>query len=240
MNDEHYISIARQSIHAYVACKKLGFEFTPDNISRVKKDYATLYDQFKVTNHMTNYGGTPSMLFGLFPELFPTRKAAAEAQQFIFDVLPNLPRWHYEIRTRAQKEGYLQNPFGIRHYFYDVFTYQTTNSGSLVYGTDGLPKVKLGKDAKRSIAFLPQSSAGCFARQNVVRIAKAIPDLSWLPAAFTVHDSYMLCVPNNDVDKAIEILYTILTRPIPEMGNLTIGCEVEVGKNWGELERVKI
>lgn len=201
--------------------------------------FITRYNNRVFALSNTNYGMGPKLMYMNNPEIFPSMKEAKRCQEFLFSQLPGLPRWHHEIRTRAQKEGYLQNPFGIRHYFYDVFTYQVTPSGSVIYGTDGLPKVKLGKDAKRAIAFLPQSSAGCFARQNIVRIGES-PMEPYMPANITVHDGYCLVVPKNLVDKAIETLYTVLTRPIPEMGGLTIGCEVEIGDNWGEMEKVKL
>lgn len=201
--------------------------------------FITRYNNRVFALSNTNYGMGPKLMYMNDPEVFRSLKEAKRCQEFLYEQLPGLKNWHHEIRTRAQKEGYLQNPFGIRHYFYDVFSYETTPSGSLRYGPDGLPKIKLGKDAKRAIAFLPQSSAGCFARQNIVRLGQS-PAVEWMPANVTVHDGYTLCVPKKDVDTAIGILYTILTRPIPEMGNLTIGCEVEVGENWGEMEKVKL
>lgn len=239
MNDPHYMELAKLSIHAYLCCKWLRWDFTPENVKKIKTEHKELYEQLKRVNHGTNYGMGPRLMFGNDPEIFGTLKEAKRCQEFLFDQLPNLPKWHHEIRTRAQKEGYLQNPFGLRHYFYDVYTYQTTGSGSIVYGNDGLPKIKLGKDSKRAIAFLPQSSAGLFARQNIVLLGQSDME-PYMPANVTVHDGYCLCVPYNLVDKAIQTLYTILTRPIPEMGNLTIGCEVEVGKNWGEMEKVSL
>jgi hypothetical protein len=202
MNDPHYMELAKLSIHAYLCCKWLGWEFTPENVKKIKKDHKDLYEQLKRVNHGTNYGMGPRLMFGNDPEIFGTLKEAKRCQEFLFEQLPSLPKWHHEIRTRAQKEGYLQNPFGLRHYFYDVYTYQTTGSGSIVYGNDGLPKIKLGKDSKRAIAFLPQSSAGLFARQNIVLIGQSDME-PYMPANITVHDGYCLCVPYNLVDKAV-------------------------------------
>lgn len=239
MNDPHYIELAKQSIHAYLCCMWLGWEFTSDNVKRIKSEYKELYEQLKRVNHGTNFGMGPRLMYANDPEIFKSLKEAKRCQDFLFEQLPGLKKWHHEVRTRAQKEGYLQNPFGVRHYFYDVFSYQLTPGGSVIYGNDGLPKIKLGKDAKRAIAFLPQSTAGCFARQNIVIIGES-PYEPYMPANITVHDGYTLCVPDNLVDNAARFLYTTLTRPIPELGGLSIGCEVEVGKNWGEMEKYKL
>ena len=36
--------------------------------------------------------------------------------------------------------------------------------------------------------------------------------------------------------EAEDYLVELLTRPIPQMDGLRVGCEVEVGENWGEME----
>jgi hypothetical protein len=51
-----------------------------------------------------------------------------------------------------------------------------------------------------------------------------------------------LCVdvPEARAEAAVETLIEILTRPIPEMGGLQIGAEVEVGANWAEMKSVRV
>jgi hypothetical protein len=41
------------------------------------------------------------------------------------------------------------------------------------------------------------------------------------------------------VDQTVEFLATLMTREIPLMNNLQIGCEVKVGKNWADMQKVK-
>lgn len=255
MGDKNYEELAKQSIHAWLCCKKLGWDFTPENVEIIKKSYKDLYDQMKVTNHMTNYGGTPPVLVEQFPEVFPTLKSARDAQQYIFDALPQLKAWHHEMRVRAQKETFLESPWKHRHEFFDVFTKYP----------DG--RIKLGKDAKRAIAFTPQNGAGCFMRDNLLIMGTkweeiAIdPDLQdavplvpeedaeflysgkwrqYMPACVSVHDGYTLDVPAALQQEACDYLERLLTRPIVEMGGLRVGCEIEVGKNWLEMKTVKV
>jgi hypothetical protein len=239
MNDPDYIKLARASIHAYVACKRLGWEFTPENVKRVKREKSALYESVKTVVHGTSYGMTPYLMHMTRPDLFPTLRSAQETQAFLFNVLPGLPRWQWEVRQFAHKHNYLTNPWNMRHYFYDVFTYKRDpDTHAVLYGPDGEPLIKLGQDGKRAVAFLPQSSAGFFCRDNLVLLGrtKAAP---WMGANISVHDGYCLDVPEDRVDEAVEILCEILTRPIPQMGGLQVGCEVEVGTDWGSMTKVK-
>lgn len=251
MGDPDYIALAKKGIHAWLCCKKKGWDFTPENVEIIKTQHKALYDQLKITNHATNYGATPQALLDIAPDTFPTLKSAKEIQQFIFDVLPQLKQWHHEVRVRAQKETFLESPWHHRHYFYDVFT----------RGWDD--KVRYGKDSKRCIAFLPQNGAGSFMRDNLLIMGttyeeyKANPEwYPWvpeelekmfyhgfwrasMPANVSVHDGYVLDVPKKWQQTAIQYLKLLLTRPIAELGGLRVGCEIEVGPNWLEMETVE-
>jgi hypothetical protein len=227
MGDERYIELAKRSIHAWLCCKKLGWEFTPANVEVIKESHKGFYDQMKITNHMTNYGGTPKMLFELFRDLFGSVDKAQETQDFLFAALPQLGDWHKQIRDRAHKDGYLESPWKIRHYFWDVYS-QKWDGG-----------VKFGKDAKRCIAFLPQHSAGMFMRQTLWLVGQT-QWRQYLPANCSVHDSVCLEVPEAMAQAAIEFLGRLMTREVPELQGLRIGCEIEMGTNWGKgMKKVK-
>lgn len=67
-----------------------------------------------------------------------------------------------------------------------------------------------------------------------------------MPAIGVVHDSYCLEVPEADVADATYTLMRILTRPIPEMNGLTVGCEVKVSvpdqggvRHWDSMQVVR-
>jgi len=232
MGDLDYIKLANQSVHAWLACRKLGWEFNPDTMAKVKAEHGTLYDQMKVANHMTNYGGTGYVLWQTFPNLFKSADQADAVQQEIYTLLPRLEAYHYETRYLAHKQTYLESPWKVRHDFFDVFTYKRDRWGNPEFTATGRPKLKLGKDGKRCVAFNPQHSAGMFARYNCNLFAQT--ELRpYMPANLTVHDSYCFDVPWQMEDRAREILVEVLTRPIPEMAGLRVGCEVEVGENWG-------
>jgi hypothetical protein len=245
MTDQNYIRLARKGVHAYLVGKYMGESFTPlsytsqDN-DRIKAQYKAEYDKFKQVNHGTNFGMGPYLMHMNEPETFPTVQDAERVQEFIFRELPALPEWHHQLRVFAQKNGYLENPWGVRHQFYDVYTYKYDDDRRLILDEHGRPQIKLGKDGKRVIAFKPQSSAGMFMRDNLWLLGRTKLK-QYLPAVVSIHDGYTVEVPMEPewVDYAVETLGNILTRPIIEMGGLRVGAEVELAvRNFLEFKHV--
>jgi DNA polymerase I-like protein with 3'-5' exonuclease and polymerase domains len=233
INDENFIQVAKKSIHAYLCCQELGWDFTDANIERVKKEQKKLYNQFKTAVYLLLYGGDPYLMFMTNPEQFPTKADAELIQNKIFNMMPALKSWQDQTREQAKKEGELRSPWGYRHKFYDVYTFKRDSQGHIEYHEDGKPKMKMGQDAKRALAFKPQNSAGAFCRDTLVLMGQS----KWAPymsANVSVHDGYTLEVPTQLADDAVEYLIDVLTRPIPELGGLRIGCEVDMGKNWAD------
>tara|TARA_R110000824_G_scaffold176672_1_gene355785 strand:- start:549 stop:2999 length:2451 start_codon:yes stop_codon:yes gene_type:complete len=233
INDPHFITVAKKSIHAYLCCQDLGWDFTDDTVERVKRTHKKLYNQFKTAVYLLLYGGDPYLMHMTNPTQFPTKLAAQQIQTKIFSMIPALAAWQAQTREQAKKEGVLKSPWGYRHHFYDVYTFKKTKNGEIEYANDGSPKVKMGQDAKRALAFKPQNSAGAFCRDTLRLIGQS----SWGPymsANVSVHDGYTLEVLETDAQNASEYLIDVLTRPIPQMGGLQIGCEVEIGYNWAD------
>jgi DNA polymerase I-like protein with 3'-5' exonuclease and polymerase domains len=233
MNNPSYIALARKGVHDFLTCYELGIPFTKDAITAYKekdpKVYKTTRDKCKRVVHGVSYGMGPWLMTELYPETFPRLRDARRMQDKLFKAIPDLPQWQHETMVRAQKDTFLKNPWGHRHRFYDVFT-QTAEG-----------KIKKGKDAKRAIAYLPQSSAGSFMRDNLILIGES----EWgqyMPANVSVHDGYVLDVPDRDgiPEAAVDFLVKILTRPIDEMGGLQIGCAVERGINWRHMDEIKV
>jgi hypothetical protein len=226
MGDQGFERLASIGIHSYLAGKKMGekldpMTFTPEDATRIKKANKKLYDQMKVTVYGTLYGMGPRLMFMENRETFPTMAAAEETQQFIFREVPLLRDWQDGIRLRAHKEKYIkQVGWPYRHHYYNVLQ------------SDG----SLGDDSKRSVAFGPQNAAAAFMRDNAIIIGEHPIFGGYLPANFLVHDGYTLHVPEHLQEDAIEFLIAVLTRPIPELGGLRVGCEVEVGRNWADYD----
>jgi len=234
IGDENFIAVAKKSIHAYLCCQELGWEFTDANIEKVKAEQKKLYDQFKTAVYLLLYGGDPYLMYMTNPDVFPSKKDAEIIQDKIFALMPKLKDWQDTTREQAKKEGVLQSSWGYRHKFYDVYTFKKyKKTGEIEYDEKGQPKIKLGNDAKRALAFKPQNCAGAFCRDTCLLIGKS-KWRQYMPANISVHDGYTLEVPIALKDEAIDFLVETLTRPIPEMSGIRIGCEVDCGFNWSD------
>jgi len=233
IGDPTFVEVAKQSIHAYLTCKELGWAFTPETIEQVKREHKALYNQFKTAVYLLLYGGDPYLMHMTNPELFPTKRSAQDIQRKIFALMPALPAWQTRVREQAKREGVLQSPWGYRHHFYDVYTFKRDGQGRITLDEQGVPEIKLGQDAKRALAFIPQNCAGAFCRDSLLRIGES----SWgayMPANVSVHDGYLLEVPEAMADAAEAFLVNVLTRPVPELGGLQIPCETDRGYNWAD------
>lgn len=240
MDDPDYMDIATQSVHAWLCCKELGWEFNPENVDKIKKEHKGLYDKMKVVNYLTNFGGSAKMAYMSFEGLFATIKEAEETQQLLYDLLPKLKEFHKQIRVTAQKQGFLELPgWRHRHYYYDVFRPNPKGGEPL-----------LGKDAKKVAAFFPQGAAAAFMRDNILLLGygdRACEWLGiesmglgdglpweWLPAILVVHDGYTIDCPKTEAERVADYLVQVLTRPIPQLSGVMVGCEVDFGLNWGK------
>jgi hypothetical protein len=238
MADQEYIAKASQSIHAWLSTMKLGWDFNPDTVEKVKTDHKDLYAQMKTANFLINFGGSPYALYMGNRKLFRTRQEAQDLFDIIYELLPTLEDYHYAIRGLAHKQTYLISPWRVKFDFFDVYTYARTPQGEIIYTKSGRPKLKLGKDGKAVVAAFPQHSNGMFSRENAVLIGRS-EWRQYMPASFAVHDSYKLRVPAHLEEKASEFLLDTLTRPIPQLGGLRLGAEVEAGDNWGDYDTNK-
>lgn len=238
LGDPTFIDIAKKSIHAYFVCREVGWEFNDANIEKVKAEYKGLYNQFKTAIYLLLYGGDPFLMFMENPDTFKSEAGARLIQDKIFQMLPALKDWHDNTRAQAKKEGFLVGPWGHRHYFYDVHTFKKNSKGEFMFEDDGRPKLKLGQDAKKALAFRPQNAAAKFGRDTLRLIGNSRWG-QWMPANVFVHDGYCLEVPESDKEEAGEFLIQTLTRVVPELGGLRIGCELEYGYNWADVDKAK-
>lgn len=235
INDPDFIKMAGKSIHAWLCCQELGWEFNPETMDLVKTQHKDLYNKMKTAIYLLLYGGDPYLMHMENPDSFPTLKDAKDVQEKIYKLLPKLKEWQERTRDRAKKEGVLTSVWGYKHSFYDVYTFKRSKEGKIQYNDDGTPAIKLGKDGKRCLAFEPQNCAAAFGRDTLVLIGRS----KWAPylsANCFVHDGYTLEVPEAMAMEAEQFLVDILTRPVPQLGGLRIGCETEIGYNWAEQD----
>jgi len=226
--DPDYMAQAKLGIHALLACRELGLDFNPDNVRLVKSEarFEQLYARKKRTVHGVNFGMGAGLMAMNYPKIFRSKKAAQKEIDFYYEVCPKLKDWHEHTRLLAHRQAYLQNPFGYRHYFFDVL--KKTPEGQVVYGSD----------ANRAVAFNPQSTAAGFMRESLAHLRDSEWYPSSLPANLSIHDALLLEPLAADAERARDYLITLMNRAIPELGGLQIGVDVKLYEdNWQESKK---
>lgn len=261
---QRYSRFAKLGVHAYMAAQLVGQKIDltlPDAeikaiFKGLKKEHEDEYNTAKRVVHLSNYLGTPKRMQEEYPETFPTIKKAAELQELYFDLFPEIPTWHKTLceqvdgtRRRQLVDGetpepwtlgvaWAQNPFGYLHRFYHVLDWEKIEG-------EWFPT--FGDDAKRLIAFLPQSTASAILKRAASSLWYDEPEVAPL-MRLLVHDSIVLEVPESQVDSVVEKVHNVMTRPVPElpldpawgMGeSMTVGVEVKMGKVWSEMRVIK-
>lgn len=256
-------------------------------LKEIKKGFHVEYDRSKRCIYGNLYGLTPFGMVENFPDDFPTVKIAEGTQDMLYAMAPKLKGMHRHLREVAFTHGHLggpagdfaqttstllHHPFNYRHDFFGVLTYQPTdmitarkwmkdpNRKDRIVLFNGRPfKINYGEDAKRVIAFPPQSSAAGVLIEAMLRLfhpesPSYIGDMYYgqTPLRAPIHDSLLLEIPDQVFDWVASIVLQEMQRPIvqmpiPEawgMGEyLTIGVAAKVsaiGGNWEDVEELAV
>jgi len=227
--DPDYTRAAKLGVHSILMSHVLGRGVDlslPDStikplLNEFKKN-EVMYDGCKHVVHGSNYLGTPRKLRLSFPELFSSVGEAKRIQDIYFaTVAKQVRRWQQAVLNEGYTNHYLENPFGYRHYFWDVLHYRGQ-------------QLEWGTDAKRAVAFLPQSTGAALLSEALLRLSK-IPEvyrfLRWI-----IHDSIVAEIPNNSrLASRIKIIKDAMEYPCSQLGGLSVEVDVKIGVNWGEM-----
>jgi len=192
-----------------------------DLLAGFKKAHPKFREIAKKVNHATSYGMGPKHLSEVLECKIP------EAVKLIAikdESAPLVAEWKKTIQRQAHKEGFLENPFGYRRYFFEV--YKKDQRGQWV----------LGGEARKALAFLPQSTAAGMLRATLA----ALPGLrgygnQWHPL-IPIHDAIVLEVPQGSVREFVPSVQELMEREWAELGGLSIKVDVKVGSNWALMK----
>lgn len=261
-----YTRFAKLGVHAYLTSHLAGRpvdlsdgdDHLRASFAALKQEEATLYNTAKRVVHLSNYMGTPARMHQEYPETFPTIASAAKLQGFYFELFPEIPAWHKSAcqlvdgtkRRRAGDDAsepadawtfgtcYAQNPFGYIHRFYNVLNWEKI-------GTEWVSS--FGDDAKRLIAFLPQSTAAGI----IKRAARTLwEDYPWVGETLRllIHDEIFGEAQEEHTDTCLQLSREVMEAPVPELpldpswemgSHLSIGTEAKVGRVWSEMKTVR-
>jgi uracil-DNA glycosylase family 4 len=236
---------------------------------------ASLYDASKRVVHGVAYCLTPNGMVRNYPELFQTVAAAQKYHDIYLAMAPSIPRWQKQVQQFAYDHGYLGgpgeppfgHPFGYKHWFFALSKLRPLSSravprreaaGEPVVWIHGKPYApELGEDAKRGVAFYPQSTGSGLLKEAMLRLfdpEEAEPYRSYLGAVdgvtvlrAPIHDSLFLEVPLRHWDRVLETAVREMTRPCAQLpcppgwglGDcLAVDVEVKAGQDWSAMATV--
>lgn len=252
-NSQRYTRLARMGVHDYFLAHGIlrpegvitnadlpDLAWSDDDLkacfASLKKRFKAQRDIAKRCVHLSNYLGTPNKMHEEYPEIFATRKDAATRQRAYFDLFPEIPRWHERVCMQVDKTTVARNAFGYVHRFYRVLEWSYDKaSKSWIWAW--------GDDAKRLVAFLPQSNAAGIMKEGILRMRVEAPTVADT-LALTVHDELLGMARAGMIEECLERARVVMEAPIeqiplPEewgMGAcLVVGTEGKRGMVWGEM-----
>lgn len=233
--DQDYIRLSLMDSHSYlgwhILFEKKGGEPPPaigdpnlqGLLAKWKKEHSEERELAKKINHASNYGMGPKHLS---ENLKITIPEAIHLMAIKDKSAPKVAEWKASTRLRAHNEGFLENPFGYRRYFFEIFK------------KDRNGKWQMGDEANKALAFLPQSTAAAMCREAVCLIAEEVERL-FEPGTFHVlvpiHDAFLIECREESVDAVSAAVTRVMQRPWEELNGLVIEVDVKRGKNWAEM-----
>lgn len=213
-----------RDIHSEVAAEIcIAFGMDPV-VERAKPDWKKKWRQLgKKSGHGANY----SMKENTFIEsciaemdLVLTKAEATRVLEAYHKLFPGIHRWHATLRRELQQTRCLKTPLGRVRYFYS----------------------RLDDDCYRqAYAYRPQSTIPDVTNHLMLHLIESRKQGSFdFRLLLQCHDSVLLEVPESYVPAiAKECVATEHWHPRIDLpgGRLIIPTEVEVGRNWGNLEK---
>lgn len=230
--DPEYIRAAKLGVHTILLSHKVGepvsLSWSDADIKGalkvLKKRFPDLYEACKRCVHLSAYGGSPRRMRISHPEYFATVRDAEELQAVYFGTIAKkVKQWHQDtLRKAHEPPHYLENVFGYRRYFWDIFKWEGR-------------KQKWGTQAKEALSHLPQSTAAGVMSEALLyfRLVESV----YRAIKWSIHDSLLLEVPEGDsLAETITLVQSGMERPIVKMDGLVVEAEVKYGRNWAPFD----
>jgi hypothetical protein len=287
MGDPDYIRASWTGVHDHVVGAVVGrpvpkgasVDEMMAHLTALKEEHekSGLRDQIKRVVHGSSYGLTTFGMAKRFRKIFPSVEIAERLQQQFYAFAVKMRPWQQATQELAYKQEYLggpgAHPFGYKHEFYNVrdfapitdaqATLRKRKGAAVSYMNGRWYSVDPGEDAKRTVAFNPQSIAAGIIRETALLLFKPgeserLFGKDWYigdrfhgktPLRAIIHDSFLLEVLLRYLDEVIAKVAECMTRPIPQLPcpeawglgpYLQFGVAVKVGETWADMKKVKV
>lgn len=171
--------------------------------------------------HAGDYRVGPKKLSEEYPQWFHKVKDAAAVLKFFYEVFPEIDQWHRRLCLQVDKSAVVSNAFGHTHRFFQVLSWEKVGNEWIW---------DFGEDAKRLIAFNPQSNAALIGKRALKRLFYDYPEISRYLRLF-IHDEILTECPKDRAEEVDAILQFEMEKAIPEM---------RLDPSWGFGDYLKI
>lgn len=211
-------------IHRLTASWAFGVEY--DKVSKEQRFVG------KTLRHAGNYGmGKRRLMTEIMSSakrfhinIFVSEWKAGKILDIFHDRAPKIRGvFHREVEEFVREHNYLVNPYGRYRMFYD----------------------KMGKDLlQESYAQIPQSTVSDSLKKDMLEVKRRLP---WLEILLESHDAFLWqCEPGNQFSEVAGVVKEVMERPIDfsrcslPRGELIIPCDIQIGDNYKDMEKVKV
>ena len=210
--------------------------------------------------YLSMYAGTPGKMHEEYPDSFRTRRDASIQQAKLFELLPEIPDWHWRLCKEVDKSSVCKAPDGFIHRYYRVLAWSKK-------GDDWDPEMT--DDAKRLIAFQPQHLAAKIGKDAMKRVYYGEDSVAlaqwinprWQPVTpenwnlrtvfahpfmrLFIHDEILCEIPEMFADRLDSLLQAAMEMeckdlpldPSWNMGShLMVGTEGKRGRIWSDMK----
>ena len=177
-------------------------------------------DLAKKVNHASSYGMGPKHM-GEILRLSPF--LAAKLLRIKDEMAPKVKAWKRTVLVQAHTQGYLENPFGYRHCFWNV-----------VEVKGGKPSVS--EEANKAFAFLPQSTAAAMLREVLLDLPALAGYHEWWWPLCPIHDAILVEVKKEKIDESVDFIRRVMERKWRELGGLSVPVDAKLGHgSWATV-----
>lgn len=152
------------------------------------------------------------------------QKAAIEYSDIYNKLAPKVVEWQKDTRMRAHKERKLTNPYGYTRTWFDVFS------------KNKMGEWKLGSEANKVLAFLPQSTGAGILTEALLELDDRTKDDNDFHLLIPLYDSI---TAEAKIEKASEyqrLLQDVMEAPLKALDGLSIQTEGKIGHSWGAMK----
>lgn len=166
---------------------------------------------YKHLVHAANFGqkpkGATETILKQTGQIVPISKVS-KVMKVYFELFPKIPKWHEKVLAQADRDGYLRNPFGYVHRFFNVYAWEK-------FGSEW--EKSWGAQANQAIAFGPQSTAAGIIKEAMLRLWDNHYDAVAQYLRLLVHDELLFEAPDSKLDEIDRICQIEMERPITQM-----------------------